>query len=92
MEATTVIKKPLVTEKSTYMSTETNRYAFEVDRRATKPQIRKAIEELYGVRVLAVATQVRSGKTRRYKYGYVNTSPTKRAIVKVHAEDRIELF
>lgn len=92
MEATRVIHKPLVTEKSTYMSTETNRYTFAVDRRATKPQIRKAIEELYSVRVVAVATQTRPGKTRRRKYGYVTSSPTKRAIVKIHADDRIELF
>ena len=44
MEPTRVIRKPLITEKSTYMSTELNRYAFQVDRRATKPQIRRAIE------------------------------------------------
>jgi len=92
MEATRVIRKPLVTEKSTYMSTEHNRYSFAVDRRATKPQIRKAIEELYNVRVVAVATQTRPGKTRRGKCGYVTSAPTKRAIVKIHAEDRIELF
>ncbi len=92
MEATRVIRKPEVTEKSTYMSAEANRYTFEVDRRATKPQIRKAIEELYNVRVLAVATQTRPGKTKRTKQGYVSSTPTKRAIVKVHADDRIELF
>ncbi len=92
MEATRVNRKPLVTEKSTYMSTEHNRYSFAVDRRATKPQIRKAIEELYNVRVVAVATQTRPGKTRRGKYGYITSAPTKRAIVKIHAEDRIELF
>ena len=92
MEPTRVIRKPLVTEKSTYMSAELNRYAFQVDRRATKPQIRKAIEALYGVRVLAVATQNRPGKLRRFKYGYITTSATKRAIVKIHADDRIELY
>ena len=92
MEATRVIRKPLVTEKSTYMSTEHNRYSFAVDRRATKPQIRKAIEELYSVRVVSVATQTRPGKTRRGKYGLITSAPTKRAIVKIHAEDRIELF
>ena len=92
MEPTRIIRKPLITEKSTYMSTELNRYAFQVDRLATKPQIRRAIEALYGVRVLAVATQKRPGKVRRFKYGYVTTSPTKRAIVKIHADDRIELF
>ena len=92
MEPTRVIRKPLITEKSTYMSAELNRYAFQVDRRATKPQIRRAIEALYGVRVVAVATQNRPGKVRRFKYGYITTSATKRAIVKIHADDRIELF
>jgi len=92
MEPTRVIRKPLVTEKSTYMSAELHRYAFQVDRRATKPQIRKAIEALYGVRVLSVATQNRPGKLRRFKYGYITTSATKRAIVKIHADDRIELY
>jgi ribosomal protein L23 len=44
------------------------------------------------VRVLSVATQNRPGKVRRFKYGYVHTPTTKRAVVKVHADDRIELF
>ena len=91
MEATAIIKKPLVTEKSTFLA-ESNRYTFQVDRRADKGQIRRAVEELYGVRVLSVATQNRPGKVRRFRYGYVNTPTTKRAVVKVHAEDRIELF
>ncbi|MHC4710613.1 MAG: 50S ribosomal protein L23 [Planctomycetota bacterium] len=91
MEPTTIIKKPLVTEKSTFLA-EANRYAFQVDKRATKPQIRKAVEALYGVRVLSVATQNRPGKVRRFRYGFVNTPTTKRAVVKVHADDRIELF
>ncbi len=92
MEPTRIIKKPLITEKSTFMSADANRYLFQVDRLATKPQIRKAIEALYGVRVITVATQKRPGKMRRYKYGYVQTAPTKRAIVKIHADDRIDLF
>ncbi len=92
MEPTRVIRKPVITEKSTYMSGESNRYAFQVDRRATKPQIRKAVEALYGVRVVAVATQNRPDKVRRFKYGYITTSATKRAIVKIHPDDRIELF
>ena len=92
MEPTTVIKKPLVTEKWTFASGERNRYAFQVDTRATKPQIRRAVESLYGVRVLGVAVQNCAGKLRRFKYGYVRTPTTKQAIVKVHADDRIELF
>jgi large subunit ribosomal protein L23 len=91
MEPTTILKKPLVTEKSTFGAA-SNRYAFMVDTRATKPQIRRAVESLYHVRVLAVATQNRPGKLRRTRYGYIRTSPTKRAVVRVHPEDRIELF
>ncbi len=92
MEPTRIIKKPLITEKATFMAADANRYLFQVDRLATKPQIRKAIEALYSVRVITVATQKRPGKTRRYKYGYIKSAPTKRAIVKIHADDRIELF
>ncbi len=91
MEATTVIRKPLITEKSTDQ-TEENRYTFEVDRRADKGQIARAVGELYNVRVIGVATMRRRGKIRRTRYGYVNTGDIKRAIVKVHPEDRIELF
>jgi len=92
MEATTVIRRPLVTEKSTYESSEHNRYAFEVDRRATKPQIKEAIEALYQVRVASVATQHRKGRQRRNRFGYWQSKSIKRAIVKLHPDDRIDLF
>jgi large subunit ribosomal protein L23 len=92
MEPTTIIRKPLITEKTTFAAGVTNRYAFQVDPRADKGQIKRAVESIYGVRVLAVATQNRVGKVRRTKYGYVKSSPTKRALVKIHPDDRIELF
>ena len=92
MEATTVIRKPLVTEKTTFAASTVNRFAFEVDRRANKQQIKRAVEELYGVRVLSVATQVRKGSLRRNKAGWFRVGNEKRAVVKLHAEDRIELF
>jgi large subunit ribosomal protein L23 len=91
MHATTIIRRPIITEKSTE-STERNQYAFEVDRRADKRQIREAVEELYKVRVKKVATMIRPGKSRRYRYGYAQSAPVKRAIVTVHPDDRIELF
>ena len=91
MEPTNVIKAPLVTEKSTY-GAESNRYTFKVDTRASKQQIKRAVESLYGVRVIRVSTQNRPGKLRRFRYGYVQTPPTKLAVVRVHADDRIELF
>jgi len=92
MNSIDVVLKPLVTEKSTYQSGEHNRYAFQVSLRATKPQIRRAIEDLYKVRVLGVATQNRKGRMRRNRFGKWQTSQVKRAIVKIHPEDRIELF
>ena len=64
----------------------------EIDRRATKAQVKRAVEEIYNVRVLSVATQRRKGETRRMKYGWTTTGTIKRAIVKVHAEDSIQLF
>lgn len=92
MHATHVIKRPLVTEKATLGSNEQHRYAFQVDPRATKVDIRKAIEELYKVRVVSVATQNRKGRIKRYRYGPVQLPTLKRAIVRVHHDDKIELF
>lgn len=92
MHATDVIRKPLVTEKATADSAEHNRFAFEVDRRATKDQIRRAVESLYNVRVVGVATQNRKGASRRMRYGTVTSASIKRAIVKLHPEDRIDLI
>ena len=92
MEATQVINKPLITEKATYQSGELNRYCFQVDPHATKIQIKRAVEELYKVRVVKVATQIRKGQMRRNRFGHWKTRDIKRAIVKVHPDDRIELF
>ena len=92
MHATDVIRRPLVTEKATIDSEENNRYAFEVDHRATKDMIRKAVQDLYKVRVESVATQNRKGESRRLRYGRVTSAAVKRAIVKLHPEDRIELI
>ncbi|MCH2137547.1 MAG: 50S ribosomal protein L23 [Phycisphaerales bacterium] len=92
MLATEVIRKPLVTEKTAWASSAFNRYAFEVDSRARKPDVRRAVESLYGVRVVDVAIQNRKGRMRRNRNGTWQTRDVKRAIVKVHAEDRIELF
>lgn len=92
MLPTEVIKKPLVTEKATWGSSEQNRYAFSVDPRASKVDIKDAVERIYKVRVVGVNTQNRKARDRAYKYGRVEGKRTKRAIVRVHPEDRIELF
>ena len=92
MEPTTVIKKPLITEKSAWEIESRNRYSFEVDMRARKPQIKDAIEKIYGVKVEKVSTQVRKGKYFRTKFGPAKTSSWKRATVQLAGDDRIELF
>ncbi len=91
MESTTVIRKPLVTEKNT-AGTEMNRYAFAVDRRANKLDIKRAVEDLYKVRVISVNTSHRIGKLRRTRYGFTSTGDVRKAVVRVHRDDRIELF
>ncbi|MCK4871499.1 MAG: 50S ribosomal protein L23 [Phycisphaerales bacterium] len=91
MQAITIIRKPIVTEKSTYEA-ELNRYAFEVDRRATKTDIKRAIQELYGVRVMGVSTQNTPGATKKTRHGWVKPRVVKKAIVKIHPEDSIELI
>lgn len=92
MNSTTVIRRPLITEKNTALSADFNRFGFEVDPRATKDQIKRAVQELYGVRVLGVATQNRRGETRRNRFGTFIKGQHKRAIVKIHPDDKIELF
>lgn len=92
MDAIHVIKRPLITEKSTWHSQTRNRYSFEVAINADKPAIRSAIEELYGVRVQHVATQIRKGQWFRNRFGAGRKPNWKRAIVQLHDDDRIELF
>jgi len=92
LDPTYIIKRPLVTEKSTWETEARNRYSFEVDMRARKPQIKAAIESLYGVRVAKVSTQVRKGQYTRTRFGLGKTTNWKRATVQLHEEDRIDLF
>lgn len=91
MQLNYVLKKPLVTEKTT-AAMEQNRYAFLVDRRATKQDIRRAVETVYGVKVEQVSTQVRKGGQRRLRYGWVNEGVTKKAVVRLREGDSIDLF
>ena len=69
LEPHQVVLKPLITEKGTHQSTHEhhNAYSFEVNLWANKAQIKHAVQELFNVRVLAVRTQLRLGKRRRYR-------------------------
>ena len=87
-----ILRKPLLTEKSTAQMESDNVYTFEVDRRATKDDIKSAVEQAFSVKVEKVTTQVRKGGSRRFRYGTVAENSWKRAIVKVAEGQSIELF
>jgi|SRR5215510_279061 large subunit ribosomal protein L23 len=91
------IIRPLVTEKSTHQSqTKTKQhggtYAFEVHGEATKPQIKDAVQKIYGVKVVDVRTMNREGKARRFRWRYGKKEHTKKAVVVVDPNSHIDLF
>ena len=90
-----VLKRPLVTEKYTAMN-EVGKYAFEVEKKANKVEIRKAVESLYGVTVERVATMRSQGKLKsKYtKSGAVSgrTASIKKAIVTLKQGDVIDFY
>ncbi|MEM6689224.1 MAG: 50S ribosomal protein L23 [Planctomycetota bacterium] len=92
LEPHQVLLKPLVTEKGVHRATRNNQYAFQIHRDATKMDVRKAVEELFDVKVKKVRTQNRKGKLRRYRFKYGRTSDWKKAIVELHDEHRIDFF
>ena len=87
-----VLIRPLVTEKGTHQSTRYNAYAFMVNPLATKTQIAAAVGELFNVRVEAVRTQTRRGKSVRFRQTAGKLPSWKRAIVTLNDEDKIEFF
>jgi len=87
-----VILRPLVTEKGVQASEEISQYSFEIAPGATKIDVRRAVEELFEVKVAAVRTMVRKGKTRRYRYRNGKTRTWKKAIVTLAGDHRIDFF
>ena len=88
-----VIKRPIITEKSMEMLDE-NKYTFEVDKNANKPEIKAAIEAIFdGVKVKKVRTMNYEGKKVRTKYGYGKRADWKKAIVTLTDDSQeIEYF
>jgi large subunit ribosomal protein L23 len=88
-----VLHRPVVSEK-TYGLMDARVYVFEVDRDATKIDVRHAVEQAFGVRVTNVNTLNRKGKaTRNRRTNVKGKRPnTKRAIVTLHPDDSIDLF
>lgn len=86
-----IIRKPLITEKAT-IALEDNQYTFEVAPQATKPQIRKAIEKLFDVKVIGISTQNPPRKKRRVGQFIGHRAAYKRAVVTLAPDDSITLF
>lgn len=91
-----ILVKPIVTEKMTAQSEDHNRYGFVVDKRANKLQIKKAVEELYDVRVATVNTMRYAGKRKvRYTKSGVSTGKTnafKKAVVTLEEGEVIDFY
>ena len=87
-----VIVRPLLTEKGIHRASRNNQYAFEVHTAATKDDIRAAVEDLFNVKVVRVATQNRLGKWRRFKNKQGESKVWKKAIVTLSSEHRLDFF
>lgn len=86
-----VVLAPVISEKS-YGLIEENKYTFVIAPHANKTQVKIAIEQIFGVKVLSVNTLNRQGKSKRTRYGTGKRKDTKRAIVTVAEGERIEIF
>jgi large subunit ribosomal protein L23 len=91
-----ILVKPIVTEKMTDLGEKLNKYGFVVDKRANKIQIKKAVEEMYGVTVESVNTMVYAGKrkSRFTKTGVIagKTKSTKKAVVTLTDGETIDFY
>ncbi len=96
MKLTEVLVKPILTEKANSQQEKLRKYSFKVDRRANKLEIKKAVEEFYGVSVIDVNTAVVPGKnkTRYTKAGFIQGQKPafKKAMVTVAEGESIDLY
>lgn len=86
-----VIRRPVVTEKSTRLS-ERNKYVFEVDKNANKDQVRLAVEKAFKVGVVEVNVVTVPGETKRMGRRQVTAPAWKKAIVTLREGDKIQFF
>lgn len=86
-----LIKRPLITEKNSMLA-EKGVYVFEVDKQATKLDIKKAIEKYFRVKVANVNTAVCRGRSKRTRFGASQPATWKKAMVRLKAGEKISLF
>jgi large subunit ribosomal protein L23 len=91
-----ILIKPIVTEKSDLLSEKLNQYTFLVDKKANKVEIRKAVEEMYGVTVDSVNTAIMPGKAKNRSTRTAvlkgRVSSYKKAIITLSSGDEIDFF
>ena len=87
-----VVRRPLLTEKGTILRDEDNVFAFEVERRATKQDIRAAIEKIFEVKVTDVNTMIVRGKNRRVRVHTGKTKNYKKAYVRLAEGQSIDFY
>ena len=85
-----VFVSPAITEKST-MASEQNQVVFNVAKKATKPEIKAAVEALFGVKVVGVNTLVRKGKVKRFRGTIGRQNDVKKAVVTLADGDAIDV-
>jgi large subunit ribosomal protein L23 len=92
LEEYKIIRRPIVTEKSSILKDDNNHVTFEVSPSANKSEIKKAVEKLFKVTVLSVRTQNRQGKMKRMGRFMGRRRAWKKAIVELKQGDRIDFF
>lgn len=90
--ASSILKRPLVTEKGTQLREKDNKVVFSVAKDANKIEIKQAVEELFNVHVEDVKTMVMKGKIKRFGYRPFQRSDWKKAIVTLKAGETIEFY
>lgn len=92
LPAQSILRRPVITEKSTAGVEHKNAYVFEVEKDANKLQIKKAVEELFGVKVVKVNTRRQPGKFKRMGWVTGSTQSVKEAIVTLRQGDKIDIY
>jgi len=87
-----IIRRPIITEKGSDLKDENNQLVFEVNTKANKSEIKKAVEKIFKVTVLTVRTQNRLGKRKRLGRSAGRRKNWKKAIVTLREGDRVDFF
>ncbi|MBI4307762.1 MAG: 50S ribosomal protein L23 [Chloroflexi bacterium] len=91
MHYTEVLRRPIVTEKSTALQ-ERGKYTFEIHVQATKREVKEAVEKVFNVKVLKINVLRIPGKLKTFGRRKIQRAPTKKAIVTLRPGDKIQIF